>query len=168
MHLISEGGAFLRSIMQAHHFFQKWKPGVHKTWLLLIAGMLWIGVGLMLDTLAYLWLKNETHHKVLISAVIGFILALIIHHFGFLKVVDKNLNRILPMEGARCAFSFISWKSYFLIAIMMLMGYGLRHSHLPKLYLAALYSAIGTALILSSIRYLRHVRKLLKNRNECF
>jgi len=145
---------------------EKWKPGVHKAWLLFIAGMLWIGVGLMLDTLAFFWLKHEIVHRALISAAIGFMLALLIHHFGFLRVVDKNLNRILPMEGARCAFSFISWKSYLLIIIMMLMGYGLRHSHLPKLYLAALYSAIGTALILSSIRYLRHLIKLLKGSDE--
>jgi hypothetical protein len=141
------------------HVLKKLKPGVHKAWLLLIAGMLWISVGLMLDVLAFFWLKNEPPHKALVSAVIGFMLALLIHHFGFLRVVDKNLNRILPMEGARCAFSFISWKSYLLIAAMMLMGYGLRHSPLPRLYLASLYSAIGTALILSSTRYLRHVRK---------
>jgi hypothetical protein len=149
-------------IMSSRHTFEKWKPGVHKAWLLFIAGMLWIGVGLLLDTLAFFWLKNEMLHKALIAEAIGFVLALLIHHFGFLRVVDKNLNRILPMEGARCVFSFVSWKSYFLIAVMMLMGYALRHSPLPKLYLAAVYSAIGTALILSSFRYLRHLRRLLK------
>jgi hypothetical protein len=145
-----------------HHALEKWKPGVHKAWLLFIAGMLWIGVGLMLDIIAYIWLRNEMAHKALISAIMGFVLALFIHHFGFLRVVDKNLNRILPLEGARCVFSFISLKSYFLIAVMMLMGYALRHSPLPKLYLAVLYSAIGTALMLSSFRYLRHLRRLLK------
>jgi hypothetical protein len=145
------------------HIFKKWKPGVNKAWLIFIAGTLWIGVGLMLDILTFFWLKHEIVYKALISAVIGFALALLIHHFGFLRIVDKNLNRILPMEGERCVFSFISWKSYFLIAVMMLMGYALRHSPLPKLYLAALYSAIGTALIFSSFRYLRHLKKLLKS-----
>jgi hypothetical protein len=129
---------------------------------LLIAGTLWIAVGLMLDILAFLWLKNEMTHTAFILAVSGFVLALFIHHFGFLRVVDKNLNRILPMEGSRCVFSFISWKSYLLIAVMMLMGYELRHSSFPKSYLAVLYLAIGTALILSSFRYLRHLRRLLK------
>jgi hypothetical protein len=52
-------------------------------------------------------------------------------------------------------FSFMPWKSYILITIMIVMGATLRHSALPKPYLAALYSAIGTALILSSIRYFR-------------
>jgi hypothetical protein len=148
------------------YILENLKPGVHKAWLLFIAGMLWMGVGLILEIFAFHWLKDVAPHKAFISALIGFLLALIIHHFGFLRVVDKNLNRILPMEGTRCAFSFISWKGYLLIAVMMLMGYGLRHSPLPKLYLASLYSAIGTALILSSIRYLRHLIKLIKENNE--
>jgi hypothetical protein len=151
--------------MSSRHKYEKWKPGVHKSWLLVIAGTLWICVGLMLDILAFFWLEHEIAYKALISAIIGFGSALLIHHFGFLRVVDKNLNRILPMEGERCIFSFISWKSYFLIAVMMLMGYALRHSPLPKLYLAALYSAIGTALILSSFRYLRQLRDLLKKKD---
>jgi di/tricarboxylate transporter len=142
---------------------EKWKPGVHKAALLLMAGAVWIGVGLMLDILAYSWLRNEMVHKAIISAVTGFVIALLIHHVGFLRVVDRNLDRILPMEGMRCVFSFISWKSYLLIAVMILMGYFLRHSPLPKLYLAALYSAIGTALILSSFRYLRYLRKVTKH-----
>jgi hypothetical protein len=144
---------------------EKWKPGVPKAVLLLIAGMLWIGVGLMLNLMSYSWLKNEIFNKALVSAIIGFVAALIIHHFGFLRVVDKNLNRILPMQGKRCVFSFISGKSYILITVMILVGYLLRHSLLPKLYLAALYSAIGTALILSSIRYLRYLIKSTTSKN---
>jgi hypothetical protein len=144
---------------------EKWKPGVHKAWLLLIAGMLWIGIGLMLDLLAGSWLIKETAHRALISAVTGFVLALLIHHFGFLRVADRNLGRILPMEGKRCVFSFMSWRSYLLAAVMIFTGYFLRHSRLPKLYLAILYSAIGTGLMLSSIRYLRHMRKLIKGRD---
>jgi hypothetical protein len=142
---------------------ERFKPGVPKTVLVLIAGILWIGVGVMLDILSYSWLKGELLNRAIASAIIGFSGALIIHHFGFLRIVDKNLNRILPMEGTRCVFSFISWKSYMLIAVMILMGYLLRHSPLPKLYLSVLYIAIGTALILSSVRYMRHLFIMIKN-----
>jgi hypothetical protein len=85
----------------------------------------------------------------------GVVLALLVHHFGFLKIVDKNLERILPMHGMRCLFSFIPWKSYFIIAIMITMGATLRHSAIPKQYLAIVYLGIGLALILSSVRYIR-------------
>jgi hypothetical protein len=145
---------------------EKWKIGVHKAWLLLIAGIFWLGVGLMLDIFAYSWLRHEILHRAVLAAGTGFVLALLIHHFGFLRIVDRNLNRILPMEGKRCIFSFISWRSYLLIGIMILMGYSLRHSPLPRLYLAMLYSAIGTGLFLSSFRYLRYMRKLIKGRES--
>jgi len=146
------------------HEVEKWKPGVHKAWLLLIAGTLWIGVGLMLDIFAYSWLKNEMAHGALIAAITVLVLALFIHHFGFLRVADRNLDRILPMDGKRCVFSFISWRSYCLIAFMISIGYFLRHSPLPKFYLAIIYAAIGTGLILSSFRYLRCIGKLIKGR----
>ncbi len=136
---------------------EKWKPGVSKNILLLIAGIMWIGIGIMLDGLSYSWLRAEKPDSALLSLVGGFVCALVIHHFGFLRVADKNLGRILPMEGKKCVFSFMPWKSYILIIIMILMGFLLRLSPIPKLYLAVLYSGIGTALILSSVRYLRHL-----------
>jgi len=147
------------------NILERWKPGVSRTWLLVIAGMLWICIGLLLDLMACSWLKSEAGNRAIISAVAGFMVALLIHHFGFLRVVDKNLDRILPMKGTRCLFSFISWRSYCLVAVMMLTGYLLRHSPLPKLYLAVIYSAIGTALILSSLRYLRYLFKTVKGKD---
>lgn len=141
---------------------EKWKPGVSKNILLLIAGIMWIGIGIMLDGLSYSWLRAEKPDSALLALVGGFVCALVIHHFGFLRVADKNLGRILPMEGKKCVFSFMPWKSYILIIIMILMGFLLRLSPIPKLYLAVLYSGIGTALILSSVRYLRHLFLIIK------
>lgn len=68
------------------------------------------------------------------------------------------MARILPMEGRRCAFAFMSWKSYLLVFVMIFLGFVIRHSMIPKLYVAVLYTAIGTALFLSSVRYLRYSR----------
>ena len=42
-----------------------------------------------------------------------------------------------------------------LVAVMVGTGIALRHSPLPKFYLAMLDIGIGTALILSRVRYLR-------------
>ena len=136
---------------------EQWKPAVPKSILLLVAGLLWIGVGIMLDSLAVSWLRTETPGYFYSAAAVGFIAALIIHHFGFLRIVDKNLARILPMEGRRCVFAFMPWRSYILVIVMVSGGLLLRLSPIPKKYLAILYMAIGTALFLSSIRYLRHL-----------
>lgn len=143
---------------------EQWKPGVSRNVLLLIAGLLWMGIGIMLDGMAWSWLRIEEPSRVLLSATAGFACALVIHHFGFLRIVDRNLDRILPMEGKRCVFSFMPWKSYLLIVIMVLAGYFLRHSPIPKPYLAVIYTGIGTALILSSVRYLRHLMMAVKKK----
>jgi hypothetical protein len=130
--------------------------------LLFIAGAMWIGVGIMLDSLSYAWLRIENRNPAIAMALLGLLGALVIHRYGFIRIVNRNLRRIIPMEGKRCLFSFIPWKSYLLLGLMMLMGFALRHAPIPRLYLAAIYVAIGTALILSSFRYLRHLVVLLR------
>jgi hypothetical protein len=123
--------------------------------LLLFAGVVWIAVGAMLLTWAVGWLRaGHPLHPYLLGGL-GACAALCIHHFGFLRVVDRNLDRILPMQGRRCAFAFMSWKSYLMVVLMMTVGFALRHSAIPKPVLAVLYIGIGLALVLSSIRYLR-------------
>ena len=133
----------------------KIKPAVNKRVLLFLAGFMWFGVGTMLLFLSFSWLKAFQVHGSFLVGGIGVAVALVVHHFGFLKIVDKNLSRILPMEGTKCIFSFITWKSYIIVAVMVAMGALLRHSPIPKPYLSMLYIGIGLALILSSVRYLR-------------
>jgi uncharacterized membrane protein YadS len=135
-------------------FTDKLKPAIPRKLLMLIAGMMWCGVGLMLALMAFHWLHAYEGHAWLF-AVPGFIAALVIHHFGFLKTVDRNLGRISRLPEQPCAFSFISWKSYLIIIIMVALGITLRHSSIPKQYLSIIYLGIGLALFLSSIRYFR-------------
>ena len=119
-----------------------------------------MAVGIMLLTLAYTWLHRSHSYYVFLFAGAGFASALVIHHFGFLKIVDKNLGRILPMEGKKCVFAFMPWKSYLIVIVMVNLGIFLRHSPIPKTYLSVVYVGIGLSLILSSIRYFR---VLIKN-----
>jgi len=133
----------------------KYKPAVTKNVLLFLAGFVWGWVGTMLLFLAFSWLSKDSNINIYLFGGAGVVLALLAHHFGFLKIVDKNLERILPMDEKKCLFSFITWKSYLIIVVMITMGEILRHSVIPKQYLAILYTAVGLALILSSVRYIR-------------
>ena len=137
-------------------FEEKYKPAVPKKALLMMAGAMWCGVGIMLATMAIHWLRLYEGNP-WIFAIPGLIVALIIHHFGFLRIVDKNLGRISGLKEKPCAFSFISWKSYLIILIMITMGIILRHTPIPKQYLSIIYIGIGLALFLSSIRYFRNL-----------
>ena len=145
---------------------EKWKPAVSKNTLLFIAGILWIAIGIMLVSIACSWLMYENKGHALTALIIGIICALLIHHFGFLRIVDKNLERILPLKGKKCVFSFMSWKSYIIVVVMVTMGTLLRHSAIPKSYLSVLYVGIGLSLILSSIRYLRNFVIQVKSQRQ--
>jgi hypothetical protein len=136
---------------------ERFKPAVSRRTLLLLAALAWIGAGAVLLSFTVSWLRDGRVSYVYVRVAGGLLAALVIHHFGFSRVVNKNLARIMPVEGKRCAFSFFSWKSYLTIGFMMGLGAGLRHSSIPKPHLAVLYLGIGLALILSSTRYVRVV-----------
>ncbi len=143
-------------------FLENWKPGVPKSILPLLAAITWIGTAIVLNLISSAWLKKANAHEVFSAVAVGLLGALVIHHLGFLRIVDKNLGRILAMaEERRCAFSFMPWRSYLLIPLMIILGVILRHSPVPRLYLAVLYIAIGTALFLSSLRYLRYALRAM-------
>ncbi|MBN2013479.1 hypothetical protein JW960_29380 [candidate division KSB1 bacterium] len=134
---------------------EKIKPVVNKNVLIFLSGLVWIAVGTMLVLLSYTWLHRSPNKHSMQFAEAGVLAAMLIHHFGFLKIVDKNLGRLLPMEGKKCVFSFMTWKSYIMVAVMSTMGALLRQSRVPKPYLSIVYIGIGLSLILSSFRYLR-------------
>ncbi|MBT4399969.1 MAG: hypothetical protein HN936_09420 [Bacteroidetes bacterium] len=134
----------------------KFKPAVSNQILVSLAGLLWILVGIMLVSHALTWYKEFTSTGLVYYIVAGVLFGLIIHHWGFLKIVNKNLIRIHLIETKYCLFGFMPWKSYILIAIMMTFGIILRYSTLPRIILSIIYMAIGLALGLSSIRYFRY------------
>jgi hypothetical protein len=140
---------------------KKFTPLVDKKILVLLAGLMWCGVGVMLIRFAVSWLATNSWKEQEVYYAIGFLAAMPIHHFGFLKIADKNLNRLLPLAEKKCIFSFMTWKSYLIVLVMVSMGIALRHSSIPKRYLSILYNGIGLALFLSGIRYFRFFFKLL-------
>jgi len=134
---------------------------VDKSILTLLAGLMWCGVGIMLVRYAVSWLSICTWKEQVFFYTVGFFAAMPIHHFGFLKIADKNLNRILLLTEKTSPFSFMTGKSYIIVLIMVSMGIALRHSSIPKRYLSILYNGIGLALFLSGIRYFRFFFKLV-------
>jgi hypothetical protein len=140
---------------------KNYEPVVDKSVLILLAGLMWCGVGVLLVSYAVTWLSRCTGNEQLFLYPAGFLAAMPIHHFGFLKIADKNLNRILPLTVKKSPFSFMTWKSYIIVLIMVSLGIGLRHSSIPKPYLSILYNGIGLALFLSGIRYFRFFFQLV-------
>lgn len=143
----SSKGEFLRNLKT---------PAVGRKWLLLLSGLMWSGVGILLNSFAIRWLLLYEGWQRMASVTCGLLLGLAIAFFGFKKIADQNIQRILKMPSKSCVFAFQKWQSYILIAVMMSMGIFLRHtSILPRLYLASMYMGIGTALFISSFSYYR-------------
>jgi hypothetical protein len=131
----------------------KLKPAVSKYWLISLAGLLWSAVGLLLCRLAYLWLKGVPWGAAAFLGISGILLALLAYRFSFSRIAEKNINRIRQFSEKGCIFAFQAWKSYLIIVIMIALGLFLRHSPLPKQYLAVIYLAVGGALFLSGFHY---------------
>ncbi len=143
---------------------EKLKPGVSNFTLLFLAGVLWAGVGIFLNVLSYSWLKSGEKSIAIIMGAVGLFSAFLIHILGFSHIAKKNIKRIVGMEGKRCFFSFIPWKSYLLITIMMTFGMLIRSSAIPKVYLSPLYTGIGGAMILSGALYFIALFKILQKK----
>ncbi|MHA1205739.1 MAG: hypothetical protein ACTSRR_08955 [Candidatus Heimdallarchaeaceae archaeon] len=139
--------------MSYQYFAEKCEPAVPKYVHYIIAGLAWLGVGIMLSNFAIQWLIATVVPLVWIYGLIGTIAGFIIYYFGFSHIAKKNVKRIVEKRHKFCVFAFISWKSYFTILIMVAMGIGLRMSPIPKHYLAILYIGLGIGLSLSSFVY---------------
>lgn len=132
---------------------ERWKPALPRVWLYLLSGLMWSGVGLFLCFLAYRWLLQVEVLYALLLTLTGVLLGTVIYRFGFLGLASKNIHRIQLLPAKACLFAFQEWKSYPLIAVMIMLGITLRHSPIPKPYLAVLYIGIGLGLILASLQY---------------
>lgn len=136
-------------------YLLKYKPAVSKFWLYFTAGLIWLGVGLMLDNLASGWLRRFDFPSILPFIAAGLALAFLIYRFGFSRLAEKNILRISKYRAHKvCFFAFQTWTSYPLVAFMIFLGIFLRtYSPIPKPYLAIGYIGIGTALFLASLHY---------------
>ena len=142
-------------------FYKRIKPAVSKYSLIALAGFIWSTVGVMLCSMAYYWLKEVDWPTALPLGLFGIILSLVAYRFGFYGIARKNIDRICLLPEKGCIFAFQAWKSYLIIVVMITFGIILRHSSIPKHYLAIVYTTIGGALLLSSLLYYRKLWQLI-------
>ena len=133
--------------------FLKYKPSIHRYWLSLIAGLLWLGVGIALVITACAWLSMTAWPWGPLIAACSLALGFLVYSHGFSRIAQKNIGRIAGQPEVVCLFAFQGLRSYYLILIMMLLGYTIRHLPVPKYIDAVIYFTIGSALAFSSSLY---------------
>ena len=135
-------------------------PDAKRTTLVFIAGGLWSAVGLWLMITAMRWMTPPPEYYPFLWPVLGMVAGLVIYRYGFSRLVAVNISRIFsqaPGKEKVCVFSFQNTKSYFVIMIMIGLGYILRHLPIAKYYISPIYIAIGLGLLLSSLIYYRRL-----------
>lgn len=138
---------------------QRLKPAVPRRWLLGLAGLVWIAVGLGLGRMALAWLSEVETRPALLLGLAGLALGLGLYRFKFSRLVRLNAERISRSSEHPCVFAFQAWYTYPLIGFMIALGVFLRHSHIPHSVLAVLYTAIGTGLVAGSLQYFHRWRQ---------
>jgi len=128
-------------------------PAVARHWLLLLAGLLWSGVGATLCLIACFWLSHQEWPQSGMWAALGVSLGACAYRLPFSSLARKNIRRIAQQPDRVCLFAFQAWRSYLLIIFMALLGFVLRQTPLSRPILAAIYLAVGTGLLLSSVLY---------------
>ncbi|OQX97326.1 MAG: hypothetical protein B6I20_12850 [Bacteroidetes bacterium 4572_117] len=123
--------------------------------LVLFTGFIWLWAGFALLHRAYTWISLLTENQLLISIVIGLILAFIKIYFIFYKLTTSNIQRIYNFIDENVSIlKFHLVKDQILIVLMILFGSLLRNApFIPKVFLMPIYLGIGLAMLYSASLY---------------
>jgi hypothetical protein len=124
-----------------------YKPGVSIRTHLFLAALIWSVVGFFLLTNGFVLISL---HDRLWYAVAGLILGTAKTFFILDRVARKNIKRIKEFEDKVCIGSVYSWKTWILVAGMIVLGRFLRTTVLPGEVIGLVYTAVGWALMLAS------------------
>jgi len=139
---------------------------VHKNILILVAGLMWTGVGILLNYFAKRWFHLFSQNEIMYAIIGGIVLGILIAYFGFGPLAQRNIDRIVKYPERVSVFKFQRRNMYFVVVFMISLGIFMRKTALiPKNLLAPMYIGIGLALFAASFKY--HVF-LLKNKTGRF
>jgi len=125
----------------------RFKPGVSIKTHLFLAALIWSVVGFFLLTNGFILISLKSQ---LWYAVVGLILGTAKTFFILDRVAQKNVKRIREFEDKVCIGSVYSWKTWLLVAGMIVLGRFLRTTVLPGEVVGLIYTAVGWALMLAS------------------
>jgi len=116
---------------------------------ILLASLLWSGIGLMLLTRGVLALSGSGREVWLgLAVLVGTIKSRLVLD----RAVLKNMARLRGLDGDRCIGGVYSVKTWLLVAAMIILGRLLRASSLPVWLVGLIYATVGWALFWSSRR----------------
>lgn len=126
---------------------------------LFAAALLWSMVGLGLATPGAVWILSGDSTWSVPILVLSILAGLAKERFVLRRTAARIAERIERRGDSRCIGGFLSWKSWILVAAMMVLGRLLRASPLPAIARGGIYSAVGVALAAASLSLWRRWRR---------
>jgi hypothetical protein len=117
---------------------------------LFAAALMWSLAGLGLSTAGAIWMAESHSRWFLAIALAAVAIGVLKARFVLRRTAGRAVLRIKERGDGRCLGGFLSWKSWLLVAAMMVLGRLLRISPLPLLPRGGIYLAIGSALLFAS------------------
>jgi hypothetical protein len=132
-----------------------YKPAAAARTHLFLAALLWTIVGAVLVLLGghWTWSAGVPYRGawLTLAALAGGLKA----RFVLLRTAQRIVDRIRRRGDGRCIGGFVSWRTWAFIALMMVLGYVLRHGLLPHGVVGVIYVAVGVALLIAATRVWR-------------
>jgi len=132
----------------------KYKPGIPKRYLLLVAAFVWTIAGCFLLIKGSVYVARFCDDRAIrfpVAIVVGFLFFAIL----FIRISSRHIHRIRSMKIMNpCFFSFFNFKSYLLMILMIGMGITLRALNIvsPSI-LYTFYVSMGIPLLISAVRF---------------
>jgi hypothetical protein len=144
----------------------KLNPAIPRYYLFGLAGAFWTFAGLLLCARAIVWLNVFPLSVELALAAASMAIAIVGYLYLFVRVVQKNIDRIGQLPENACVFAFSAWRGYVMIGLMMTIGITLRNTSMPKYLLAVPYTAMGGILLIGSARFFRQFATSMAHRKS--
>ena len=136
------------------------KPNASLKTRIFLAALLWSCIGLMLIGRGVLAIVGTGHEWLIpVALLLGLAKSLAILD----RVAVKNMVRIFEKGEYSCLGGIYSWKTWGLVAVMIVAGKLLRSSPLPVWLVGALYVAVGWGLFWSSRKVWSRLRTIPKH-----
>src|SRR5512140_1275963 len=132
------------------------KPTTTRRGLLFMAGGVWAIAGGILAYRGVRFIDEAAVHPAVLF-VVGGAGGALFFALMFRKISARHVFRILHITHERpCLFSFLSWRSYTIMALMIALGVLLRRaSFIPHAGLGTAYVMMAVPLLASSFRFFR-------------
>lgn len=133
-------------------FWNRLTPRASQGTRLFVAALAWTGVGTGLLAAGLHWIFGAASASWLAAIPAALAVGWAKGRFVLAPRAEANARRIVAAGEVRCIGGIFSWASWGLALGMMVGGFFLRRSSIPRPWLGVIYAAVGAALVAASAR----------------